>query len=100
VLSCASARIRWSSVIPSTATSSPRCRRGLSAGNATPHGKNGTPGIVVCLTDGHELPVWALAEESTVFSVKKRTLAFAPLAAELNALLATLRPSTAVTSRS
>jgi hypothetical protein len=62
-------------------------------GDATPHGRNPTPGIVVCLAGGQTLPVWALAEESTIFGAKQRTRAFAPLADELNALLASVRDS-------
>jgi hypothetical protein len=60
-------------------------------GNATPNTTNGTPGIVLRLTSGHALPVWALAEEGSIFSVKKRTLSFTPLADDLNALLAATR---------
>jgi hypothetical protein len=68
--------------------------KAFGPGNATPHGNNGTAGIVVCLSGGHVLPVWALADEGTVFSMKKKTLAFAPLAGELNVLLASAREST------
>lgn len=60
-------------------------------GNVTPHGNNGTPGIVLRLQSGRELPVWALAEESTIFSAKRKTASFGPLAADLNALLASAR---------
>jgi hypothetical protein len=61
------------------------------AGNATPHGNNGTPGIVVRLKDGRALPVFALAEEGSIFSIKKKTQAFRPLADQLNELLQTAR---------
>jgi hypothetical protein len=60
-------------------------------GNVTPRGNKGTPGIVMRLNDGHTVPVWALAEESSIFSAKKKALAFAPLASELNALLTSAR---------
>jgi hypothetical protein len=58
------------------------------AGDATPRARNDTPGITVCLRGGHAIPVWALAEEASIFSAKQRTAAFIPLAEELNALLA------------
>jgi hypothetical protein len=60
-------------------------------GNVTPGGNNGTPGIVVRLKSGREIPVWALAEESSIFSVKRKTASFAPLAEDLNSLLAAAR---------
>ena len=43
-------------------------------GNVTPNAKNGTPGIVLRLTTGRELPVWALAEELTIFAPNARRL--------------------------
>jgi hypothetical protein len=61
------------------------------AGNATPNASNPTPGIVVCLKDGQALPVWALAEESSIFSTKRRTAGFEPLADALNELLTSVR---------
>lgn len=63
----------------------------FAPGNVTPSGNNPTPGIVVRLRNGRELPVWALAEESTIFSAKRKTAGFGPLADELNALLASAR---------
>lgn len=63
----------------------------FQSGNATPGGKNPTPGIVLLLKDGRELPVWALAEESTIFSAKRKTASFSPLADDLNALVASAR---------
>jgi hypothetical protein len=60
-------------------------------GNVTPGGNNGTPGIVMHLKDGGVIPIWALAEESSIFSAKRKALAFAPLVSELNTLLAAAR---------
>jgi len=60
-------------------------------GNVTPGANNGTPGIVLRLKDGRELPVWALGEESTIFSATRKMASFGPLADDLNALLASAR---------
>ena len=44
---------------------------------------------MVRLRSGKQVPVWALAEEGTIFSIKSKALSFAPLADDLNALIAT-----------
>lgn len=62
-------------------------------GNVTAGGNNGTPGIVVRLNGGRQLPVWALAQEGSIFSIKRKTLGFAPLADDLNGLLSIHRSS-------
>jgi hypothetical protein len=60
-------------------------------GDVTPRYKVVTAGIVIRLTSGKRLPVWALAEDTHFLNRRSKIASFAPLARDLNGLLVAAR---------